>query len=62
MIVSNNSTVDKKLNSFLIPPEEAAENFQNRSISEILHSLFNFEPISIKSYIDQPRNLNLNKY
>ena len=56
------STADKKLNSFLIPPEEAVENFQNYSISEILRSLSNFEPISMKSHIDQPRNIDLNKY
>ncbi len=46
-------TADKKLNSFLIPSEETAENFQNRLISEILRSLSNFEPISMKSHIDQ---------
>ncbi len=56
------STADKKLNSFLIPPEEAAENFQNHSISEILRSLLNFEPLLLKPYLEQPRNINLNKY
>ena len=60
--IPDNSTVDKKLNSFLISFKEAAESFQNRLISEILRSLFNFEPISIKSHTDQPRNIDLNKY
>jgi len=41
---------------------EAAEQFENRSISEILYSLSKFEPLSLKSYIEQPRNIDLNKH
>jgi len=46
----------------LIPPAEAAEQFENRSISEILRSLSNFEPLSLKSHLEQPRNIDLNKH
>ncbi len=60
--ITDDFTADKKLNNFLIPPAETAEQFENRSISEILRSLLNFEPLSLKSYLEQPRNINLNKY
>ncbi len=60
--ITDDSTADKKLNSFLIPPAEAAEQFENRLISEILRSLPQFEPLSLKSHIEQPRNIDLNKY
>jgi len=54
--------VDEKLNNFLIPSAEAAEQFENHLISEILRSLFKFEPLSLKPHIEQPRNIDLNKY
>ncbi len=60
--ITDDSTADKKLNNFLIPPQEAAEQFENRPISEILRPLPNFEPISIKSHIDQSQNIDLNKH
>jgi len=60
--IPDNSTADKKFNNFLIPPAEAAEQFENRPISEILRSLLNFEPLSLKPHLEQPRNIDLNKY
>ncbi len=60
--ISDDLTADKKLNNFLIPLAETAEQFENCSISEILHSLSNFEPFSLKTYLEQFRNLDLNKY
>jgi len=46
----------------LISPAETAEQFENRPISEILRSLFNFESLSLKSHLEQPRNIDLNKH
>jgi len=46
----------------LISSAEAAEQFENHSISEILYSLPKFEPLLLKSHIEQPRNIDLNKY
>ncbi len=60
--ITDNSTADKKLNNFLIPSAETAEQFENRLISEILCSLSNFKPLSLKPHLEQPRNINLNKY
>ena len=60
--ITDDSTINKKLNNFLIPPAEAAEQFENRLILEILCSLSQFKPLSLKSYIEQLRNINLNKY
>ncbi len=60
--ITDNSTADKKLNNFLISPAKAAEQFENHLISEILHSLLKFESLLLKSYIEQLRNIDLNKY
>jgi len=60
--ITDDSTADKKLNNFLIPPAEIAEQFKNRLISEILRSLSNFESLSLKPYLEQSRNIDLNKY
>ncbi len=60
--ITDNSTADKKLNNFLIPSAEATEQFENRLISEILRSLSKFEPLLLKPYIEQSRNIDLNKY
>ncbi len=60
--ITDDSTADKKLNNFLISPTEAAEQFENHLISEILRSLSKFKPLSLKPYIEQPRNIDLNKY
>ncbi len=60
--IIDDSTADKKLNNFLIPPAETAEQFENRSISEILRPLSNFEPLSLKPYLGQPRDIDLNKH
>jgi len=60
--ITDDSTADKKLNNFLIPPQEAAKQFENRPISEILRPLPNFEPLLSKPHLGQPRNLNLNKH
>ena len=46
----------------MISSAEAAEQFENHSISEILYSLPKFEPLLLKSHIEQPRNIDLNKY
>ncbi len=60
--ITDDSTANKKLNNFLIPSAEAAEQFKNRLISEILRSLFKFKPLSLKPHIKQPRNFDLNKH
>ncbi len=60
--ISDDSTADKKLNNFLIPSAETAEQVENRPISEILRPLPNFEPLSLKTHLGQPRNLDLNKH
>ena len=60
--ITDDLTADKKLNNFLIPPTETAEQFENRSISEILRSLSNFEPLSLKPHLEQSQNLDLNKH
>ncbi len=60
--IADDFTADKKLNNFLIPSAEAVEQFENHSISEILRSLLNFEPLLLKSHLEQPRNIDLNKY
>ena len=60
--IINDSIADKKLNNFLISPAKTVEQFENRSISEILHSLSNFKPLSLKPYLEQPRNIDLNRY
>ncbi len=57
--ITDDSITDKKLNNFLIPSTEAVEQFKNRLILEILYCLPNFEPLSLKSHIEQPRNINL---
>ncbi len=59
---TDDSIADKKLNNFLISPAEATEQFENRLISEILRSLLNFESLSLKPHLEQPRNIDLNKY
>jgi Transposase IS4 len=60
--IPDDSTADKKLNSFLIPPEEAAENFENCLISEILRPLPDFKPIPLNLHNGRPQNLDLNKH
>ncbi len=60
--IINDSIADKKLNNFLISPAKTVEQFENRLILEILRSLFNFELLLLKSYLEQSRNINLNKY
>jgi len=60
--ITDDSTADKKLNNFLIPPAEAVEQFENHLISEILRSLPKFEPLSLKPHTGQPRDIDLNKY
>ncbi len=60
--ITDDSTADKKLNNFLIPLIEAAEQFENHLIFEILHSLSKFESLLLKSHIEQPRNIDLNKH